>query len=282
MRLRLAGAGLRAAARWSPDFAARAAGVLFRLAPRHRTSEAERRQLSTGRRSDVKAGGGRVAVWSWGEGTPILLVHGWGSRGVRLHSFIAPILAAGRSAVAFDAPGHGDSEGRLSSLPQFVDALLAVAAWSGAATPVIAHSMGGAATALAMRRGLEVARAVFLAPAANPGAYSRRFALALGLSADVRERMERRFEERFGFHWAELDVPSQSQAMTAPLLVFHDEEDREVPWSDGDAIVRAWPGARLVTTRGLGHKRIVHDPVVVARAAAFAMDVAPETARVTI
>ncbi len=282
-RIFLAGAGLRAAARVSPDLAARAAGALFRLPPRHRTSEAERRFLATARRRFLQTGAGRVAVWSWGEGPPILLVHGWGSRGVRLSSFIAPVIAAGRRAVTFDAPGHGESDGRLSSLPQFVEALAAVADAAGGPRAVIAHSMGGATTALAILRGLAVERAVFLAPAANPGAYSRRFAQALGLSADVRDRMERRFETRFGFRWTDLDVPSRAAAMTTPLLVFHDEEDHEVPWSDGQAITRAWPGARLVTTRGLGHTRIVHDPEVVARAAAFVTEPADAmAARLTI
>ena len=40
-------------------------------------------------------------------------------------------------------------------------------------------------------------------------------------------------------------------------------------WADGDAIARAWPGAELVTTHGLGHTKIVHDPDIVRRAAAF-------------
>ncbi len=265
----LAGAGLRAAARVSPSLAARAAGALFRLPPRHKTTAVERRLLASGRRRFLAAGAGRVAVWSWGEGPPILLVHGWGSRGVRLHSFIEPIVAAGRSAVTFDAPGHGESDGRLSSLPQFVEALGVAAGEIGPVRTVIAHSMGGAAAALAIRNGLAVERAVFLAPAANPGAYTRRFAQALGISSQVRELMERRFERRFGYRWEEFDVPSQVRSFTTALLLFHDSEDREVAWTDGEAIARAWPGARLVTTRGLGHKRIVHDPEVVARAVAF-------------
>jgi pimeloyl-ACP methyl ester carboxylesterase len=57
--------------------------------------------------------------------------------------------------------------------------------------------------------------------------------------------------------------------MTVPLLVFHDEDDPEVPKTDGEAIVRQWPGAKLVSTRGLGHKKIVHDPEVVRRAVEF-------------
>ena len=57
--------------------------------------------------------------------------------------------------------------------------------------------------------------------------------------------------------------------MTAPLLVFHDREDRDVEWTNGEAIAAAWPDAELVSTSGLGHRRIVHDPNVVARAVSF-------------
>ena len=38
---------------------------------------------------------------------------------------------------------------------------------------------------------------------------------------------------------------------------------------DGAAITRAWPGAELVTTTGLGHHRIVSDPGVIRQVVAF-------------
>jgi pimeloyl-ACP methyl ester carboxylesterase len=249
------------------------------MAPRHKTSQAERQILAGGRAESLRVGSGRLAVWSWGEGSAVLLVHGWGSRGARLGSFVEPLVAAGYSVVAFDAPGHGDSSGRLSSLPQFVEAVLAVSRAQPPVHGVIAHSMGGAAAALAIGRGLEVERAVFLAPAANPGAYSRWFAELLGIPAGIRERMERRFERQFGFRWEEFNVARAVASFATPLLIFHDREDREVPWSDGESIARAWPDAKLVTTEGLGHTKIVHDPEVVARTVAFVSEGAAERRR---
>ena len=53
------------------------------------------------------------------------------------------------------------------------------------------------------------------------------------------------------------------------MLVFHDRDDLTVPYDDGAAIAAAWPGAELVTTSGLGHRDIVRDRGVVARAVAF-------------
>src|SRR5262249_42605702 len=134
---------------------------------------------------------------------------------------------------------------------------------------VVAHSMGAAAAALAMGRGLEPERAVFLAPVANPGAYTHLFAETLGVSPAIRDRMERHFEKQFGILWEDFDVTRSVSSYSTPLLVFHDREDREIPWTEGEAIARAWPGAELIATRGLGHTKIVHDPDIVRQAVAF-------------
>ena len=260
---------LNGLSRVSPGTAAGVATVLFRTPPGRRRSDLPSSAFASGQRVDFKVDGRRLAVWRWGKGPTALLVHGWGSRGARLGDFVAPLIRAGFSVVAFDAPGHGVSAGRLSSLPQFIAAIRAIGDRLGPLHAVVAHSMGGAATTLAMARGLDVKRAVFLAPAADPAGYSERFASVLGLSDDVVSRMKRGLERRFGLLWKEFDVLAAAKTLDAPLLVIHDSEDRDVPVADGAAIAAAWPGARLVTTKGLGHRRIVHDPAVVERAVAF-------------
>jgi pimeloyl-ACP methyl ester carboxylesterase len=253
----------------APGIASGLAVALFRKPPRHRDSESELAMLEWSERLDLSLDGRPLAVWRWGRGPSVLLVHGWGSRGLRLVPFVAPLTDAGFSVVTFDAPGHGASRGRLSSLPQFISAIQLVARALGRVEAVVAHSMGGAAAALAMGRGLAARRAVFLAPAADPAGYSERFAAMVGLTPAVLARMKRNIERRFGQAWEEFDVLRAARTMTAPLLVFHDREDRNVPWTDGAAIVSAWPGAELVSTAGLGHTRITQDPAVVSRAVAF-------------
>ena len=253
----------------APAAAAALATVLFRRPPRHRDTEEELRALARAERLPLILDGRRLAAWRWGRGPAVLLVHGWGSRGSRLASFVAPLTEAGYSVVAFDAPGHGASAGRLSSLPQLISAIQAVAREVGVVEGIIAHSAGGAATTLAMSRGVTAERVVFLAPAADPSGWSERFAEMIGLSRDVLARMKRSIELRFGQSWDDFDVLRAARTMTAPLLVFHDRDDRDVEWTDGRAIADSWPGAELVSTTGLGHRRIVHDPAVVSRAVAF-------------
>ncbi|MGQ0654331.1 MAG: alpha/beta fold hydrolase, partial [Betaproteobacteria bacterium] len=55
----------------------------------------------------------------------------------------------------------------------------------------------------------------------------------------------------------------------AEALVIHDRDDQVVPWTQGASFARHWRGARLYSTDGLGHGRILQDESVVRAAADF-------------
>jgi len=254
--------------RVAPAAAARWAESLFFTPPKRRR-RASRPLAAPSRRLKVEAAGAQVSVSTWGQGPAVALFHGWGGDSGQLSAFVAPLVERGFTAVALDAPGHGASSGRRSSLPEFAAALAATGAALGPIHGVIAHSLGAAATALALRRGLSLGRAVFLGPPRDPIDWTREFAARLGIAPHVLAALQANSERRLGFRWEELDVPAAARSLRVPLLVFHDRGDREVPWSDGHAIATAWAGARLETTRGLGHQRILRDPAVVEHAVAF-------------
>jgi hypothetical protein len=52
----------------------------------------------------------------------------------------------------------------------------------------------------------------------------------------------------------------------------HDVDDRVVDFEAGEAIAHAAPAGRLVTTRGLGHGRILRAPEVLAEVVPFVAD----------
>jgi pimeloyl-ACP methyl ester carboxylesterase len=259
--------------RFAPGLGARSAEALwFRIPP---TRGRRDRLAPPGRPFQVPVLGGLVAGETWGQGPPVYLVHGWGGWRGQLDALVAPLTAAGYQVVAFDAPSHGDSEpgpegpGR-SSVLELAAAVAAVAAAHGPATAVVAHSLGATATALAMRDGLTADRAVFVSPMADPLPYTRAFAARLGFGERVRTRMVGRIERRVAMPMSAFAVPAvAAQVATPPLLLVHDRQDSETGWSDSAAIARAWPQARLVTTSGLGHRRILRDPAVVAEIADF-------------
>ena len=285
MGLQLARASVRAAYTLSEDLGARAAARLFTTPQRHARPFREQATLEQGRPFTVSVlrraphwGGERVevAAWRWGEGPVVLLVHGWEGRGAQLGAFVEPLLAAGMSVVAFDAPAHGDSPGHRLFLSDMADCIGQLGEHLGRVHAVIAHSFGGAATLLAHRElGFDASRNVFLAPAPLAseaiGQFARTLALREGDVAALRERLA----AESGVHPSELALELLTTDRDAGLLVVHDSEDREVPISQAHALVDAWPGARLWTTRGLGHRRILRDPEVVREAVAYATHAAP-------
>jgi pimeloyl-ACP methyl ester carboxylesterase len=262
--------GFAALDRISPGVAAQCAETLLRTPPSARLTPRERRLLASGRPGFSRTPVGRLAIWQWGEGPSILLVHGWGGHAGRLAQFAAPVAALGFSVLAFDAPGHGASSTYFGTIFELIDAIRALDDRYGPFAGVIGHSLGASAAVLSMRRGVKFPRAVLLAPPADLGAYLPRFARRFALRPRTRDLLKLRLEDRYGIRWERLRLGSFSgPAPKAEVLVFHDSRDARVPLRDGAAIARAWPGARLVRTNGLGHHRILRDRGVIRRSADF-------------
>jgi pimeloyl-ACP methyl ester carboxylesterase len=215
---------------------------------------AHRFTLDTGRHE--------LAVWEWGEGPTVLLVHGWGGLAADFRRLVKPLVDAGFSVVAFDGPAHGQSSGTHTTLLEHARAVEAVGRKMGPLEAVVGHSFGGAASAVALDRGLPARRAVFLASPMTMMHFARGAAHGLGLPERSHERWFEAVEARVGVPMASVDLRALGPRQTVPLLVVHDENDAEVPPDHGQGIVAAWPGARLVRTVGLGHRRILADPGV--------------------
>lgn len=266
---------LRQLARVSPAIVGRLAAKAFFLAPpRRRVTQRERAGLASGRPLRISTRWGRLAAWSWGaQNAPtVLLVHGWAGAGAQLLPFVEPLRAAGLRVVALDLPAHGASPGRRSSLPRWADALLDAASQLGGErglVAVVAHSFGATATSLALTRGLVASRVVLVAPAAEPAAYFRGWVGGVVGHGAVFAEIERETEAWLGLRFADVDGAKLAASQQLPALIVHDRGDRETPFAGAEAIARAWSGAELVATTGLGHLRLLADAEVVSRAVTF-------------
>lgn len=271
--------GLGITSRIAPAIARRWATHLFCTPPRHPHPAVENDWIARAQAFEVTSRKRRVAAWRWpsaaasaaGEGSRrVLLVHGWGGRGTQLHAFIQPLLDAGYEVLAFDAPAHGFSESRYASMLHFAQAIQAVVDHVGGVHGVIAHSLGGAATNLALARGwVKLTRVVTIAAPTDFDGYSRYFARQLNVSEKVRDAMQKHLEHRLGFTWEELEGGLLAAHNSTPALVIHDRGDREVPFSAAERIAAHWHGALLLPTEKLGHRRILRDAGVVERSVEF-------------
>jgi pimeloyl-ACP methyl ester carboxylesterase len=254
----------------SPALGARLLERAFLSVRRHPMPQREKEWLRSARPSFFESRGRRIAAWTWGQSSArILLVHGWEGRGGQLGAFVEPLLERGFSVVAFDGPGHGSSEGSQSSLVEMGASVADAARRYGPFDGAVAHSAGAAATTLALWQGARIERLVYLAPPADLGEFLGRLADWLGFAAETVPLVQRRLESRFSFEWDSIRHWRLARSMSAPLLVFHDSDDREIEVGDGAHLAASWPGGRLEVTSGLGHRRILRDPRVIERAASF-------------
>ena len=270
-RMSLLRTWMRVLSRTAPSRAVSLFDRLWFSAPRTHPNRDAAAWLAQAEPLEVRVHGRRVAAWVRGHGPTVLLVHGWGGNAGQMLALAEPLLAQGFRVVLFDAPAHGASEpsrlgGRRVSMIEIADALRVVAAAAGPIAGLVAHSGGCTATALALRDGWRgPQRIVFVAPFALPSEAIEPFGRAIGASAAVTARFHAQVERRLARPWSDFDMSGLAQRRTVPpLLVVHDRDDREVPPFHGTSLVHAWPGARLLETGGLGHRRVLRDPAVVA------------------
>lgn len=250
-------------------------GRAFRLFGTPMGSSRERaRQWDTAgaRIVELPLGRERMTAYVWGDPQAepaVLLAHGWSSFGLRFLPWVETLRRAGYAVITFDQPAHGRSSGFRATLPMFADGVSRVAAHFGPLAAVIGHSLGGAATMIALARGLQTQRVVLIAPAADPMAAGQRFGRFIGLSSHLSNRIFEEFESLTGISVDGLQAHVNAPRIGRPMLVVHDIEDSEVPWAEGERYARYCPHARLLTTEGLGHHRIANDPVVIGDALRF-------------
>jgi pimeloyl-ACP methyl ester carboxylesterase len=211
-----------------------------------------------------------IPLYTWGKSGPlVVLVHGWSGRGSQLSGYVAPLLATGFRVAAFDAPGHGLADGKEGAIPWWVRSLHLAKEHLGPIHAVLAHSLGTAAATRAQFEGLGAKALVYVAPPDNPGNYLYTAAEVLGFSAQAAALAHAEIEASFGVSMADYQARVLGPQMQAPLLVFHDEGDQEVLFSEGQALVSHWPNSELRSFHGLGHNRILREPAVLSGAVEF-------------
>jgi pimeloyl-ACP methyl ester carboxylesterase len=255
-----------------PELAGAWAERLFLTPPKAGDAAASALDLIDARDGCIVHKGRHIMTWRWGaaDAPAVVLAHGWGGRAAQMRAFVFPLLAAGYRVIAYDQPAHGLSEGKLTGLPDFADVLAEIAAHYGEVRAVIGHSLGATAAAMAHAwNKVELDRIVLISPPSDLVGYSRRFARWHWIPERLRGAMQTAIEERYGVRWEDLELARVAPRLAARALVIHDRDDRMVPWKQGAAVAQHWRGARLVTTQGLGHGRILQDEAVTAAAASF-------------
>ena len=212
-----------------------------------------------------------VKTYSWGDGErPVLLVHGWRSRASRYAGFISRLLELGYSPVSYDAPAHGDSDGDVVSILGHQRIIRALEERHGPFEGVIAHSLGVPFALYAVREGVAAKRLVMISGVADFGYLTDTFCAQLGLGPKINQQLRRRIER--GYFEGDDQIWTRFSVTTGKLelLVIHNDEDEIVDPAQAQVLLRNYGDrAHFLPTTGLGHRRILSDPAVIAEAVAF-------------
>ncbi|AVP86766.1 alpha/beta hydrolase [Aeromonas hydrophila] len=203
---------------------------------------------------------GTLMSYRLGQGPVWLLMHGWSGSAGQFYPLMSHIAAQGFTAIAYDHPAHGHSAGHTGHLPRFVRAfdelVEKMTAEYGSLQGVIAHSMGGAVTLSSRRRELDTLPLLLISPVLDyvPQLYG--MVARSGYSIRLFDAVVKEIEQEYQHPLSTVDPLGRLAGRSGPAIIVHDEEDRFAP--HGDSLRATQDGrTRLVSTRGLGHGRIL-------------------------
>ena len=266
--------GFNTIGRVFPEKASQIALKLFgtpRIRARHKVSDD---LIDGAKKSSILVNNLKIKTYQWGEGDKtILLVHGWESRGTALRTFVPDIIKAGFKVIAFDAPAHGDSEGKHATLLTFSEVIAAIINQDGNIHSIIAHSFGGPSTIYAisnMNLKQTIQKVVLVATPSKISVPVNQAIDLLNLSPKTTIKFVQKIEDILNIPIEKLTVANLAKNVDIKeILIVHDKKDKMVSIDSAMAHFEAFKQSHLITTEGLGHYLIMKDKKIINRITRF-------------
>lgn len=255
-----------------PNYFGQLAYDLWFSTQRYKTPLKELPSKESATTSIIDTHGLPVTTYRWGDldKPKILFIHGWSGRGTQCAYFIKPLLQAGFQVISFDGPAHGETPGKQTSILQFADVILQIDNKFGPFDAAITHSFGGMLLAFAMTLGININRAVCICPPDSFDTIFAGFQRTLDIPDAVMEVVNTKFYATHGYKIRnDVSTVNTVTQLSNQALIIHDEDDTDVDISCGKKVADAWPNAKFISTKGLGHRRIMRDASVIEHAIDF-------------
>ena len=126
-----------------PAYAGQLAFDTFSKVRKGRVKPEQRAYLDDARHSTETVEGDQIQTYQWeGPGPRVLLVHGCESNSFRWRKLIGTLREAGFHVIAFDAPAHGYSTGKIMHVPLYAECVEHMVRQFNPKF-IIGHSVGG-------------------------------------------------------------------------------------------------------------------------------------------
>lgn len=211
----------------------------------------------------------RIQGYAWGrDGADqvVLLVHGWRGKAADYYKLVPVLEEAGYVIHAIDLPAHGASEGRFCSVVDTEETLRAYWQAFGMPKGIIAHSLGAAATALALAgpgrsypSDNQVAVVLLTHPVVLQYAFLQSFAL-FGVPPAAQKAVYDLTKERFGVTMDEVNLLKLARPLPKRTLSVYVPDDEEAPLPYTKAFLTANQGVMPLFVPDGDHSRIMRHP----------------------
>lgn len=199
------------------------------------------------------------------NGKKILILHGFSSYSYKFEKYVSLFKKQGFEVIAFDAPAHGLSGGKLINALIYKYAILKIEAQFGPFYGFMGHSLGGLAGSLAFQelKHQEDRRLVLIAPAINTQRAIDHFFSIIITDEKIKMAFEQLIKEITHLPIEEIAVSHAIKHIQSPILWVHDKEDTICLFDDLVPIMEAKPAhIQFLITEGLGHSRVYKEASV--------------------
>lgn len=204
-----------------------------------------------------------INCFKWGNGPiKVLLTHGWGSKAADFSELISTLSSNKNLEIwAFDAPGNGSSEGELSNLFLYAEAVKAILNRTGPVQVMISHSLGGMANVLALQESKNLPELLIsIAPLINLKDNFIGSMNGVETSAAAQETFFNDFENLFGDRTERFIMNKLYDFSTAPEhLLLYDANDLVTPAADIEGFLKENPEITAVAYEETSHAKILSD-----------------------
>lgn len=213
-------------------------------------------------KGEVATRDGVLKTYTIGSGPVWVLTHGWSGTASQFYPLMEHIAAKGFTALAYDHPAHGGSDGVYGHIPAFVNGLEAILDTLEDVAGLVGHSMGTASALECKHAKLENKPLLLIAPVLDYldnlfGSVARS-----GYSMKLFEAVVGEVEEQFNYPIQSVDPYGKLALRQSNTIIVHDEKDKFTKYSVSERAANEMERVTLVTTQGQGHGRVMKCPQV--------------------
>jgi pimeloyl-ACP methyl ester carboxylesterase len=211
-----------------------------------------------------------IVVYAYGNSNKkILLVHGWSGRGTQLVKIADAFIEKEYATISFDAPAHGKSGTKTTLMLEFIESILEVEKHYGPFEFAVGHSLGGMSILNAVKKGLQIKKAVVIASGNSVINIVNTFTEKIGLPNKVAVLMKNNFEKKYHLEMESFSAYVVAKEVKIPVLVIHDNDDEDISVSEAYHLAENLSNKEILITNNLGHRKILGDLKVIEKIVEF-------------